>query len=145
MRKALMLTVGTVFVAGLAYLVVHLHYAGNPGGTTEVHILDHLQQLFSMKTYWYTSTTYGMPLGAQMFLPHVLYVIWIVRRAWQFLPAPWRMQAKIAAVITLPLYWMFCAVGELRNLSFLYVAFALLTGFYIRSLLQRAYASKPAG
>ena len=124
MRKALMLTVGTVFVAGLAYLVVHLHYAGNPGGTTEVHILDHLQQLLSMKTYWYTSTTYGMPLGAQMFLPHVLYVIWIVRRAWQFLPAPWRMQAKIAAVITLPLYWMFCAVGELRNLSFLYVAFA---------------------
>ena len=142
MRRAAALTTGSVFIAGVAYLFVHFAYAGNPGGTAEIHFFEHVEQFFSFKTYWYTSTTYGMPLGAQMFLPHVLYVVWIACHAWKSLSPLWRMHAKIAAGITIPLYWMFCAVGELRNLSFLYVAFAILTGFYIQSLLRRAYQSK---
>jgi hypothetical protein len=37
-----------------------------------------------------------------------------------------KRHAQIAAMINVPLYFLFCLPGELRDLSFLYVALVLL-------------------
>ena len=45
---------------------------------------------------------------------------------WRRLPRIVQRHAQIAAAINLPLYFLFCSEGELRNLSFLYVVLLLL-------------------
>lgn len=135
-KKALLLTVGTVFVSGLSYLPVHLHYAGNPGNTADLHFGDHVRDLFHLKSYFYTETTYGLRFGSRMFFLHVVFVLWLVFRSWRDLPMVLRQHIIVALAIAVPMYWMFCAVGELRNLSALYPSFVILLGFYLRRILQ---------
>lgn len=140
-KKALLIAGAAVIIAGCAYLPVHFAYAGNDGGTTEWHLFEHLSLFFSLGSWWHMSTIYGMAIGDQMFFPHILYVFWIVTRGWRKLDPRWQFHAKIAAILTVPLYWLFCTPGELRNLSFLYPAFAVLLGMYLRMILHRAYLS----
>jgi hypothetical protein len=47
------------------------------------------------------------------------------------LPLHFRRFSKIAAVINVPLFFLFCSGGELRDLSMLYVPFLLLIGVNI--------------
>jgi hypothetical protein len=70
--------------------------------------------------------TYGiMTFRAFTLLPAIL-IIWTVRRGWSRLPLAIRRHGKIAVMINFPLFFLFCAPGELRDLSMLYIVFMLL-------------------
>lgn len=141
-RRALALTVGTVFVAGLAYLPVRAYFAGNPGGMTSFHLFDHLREVFKFSTYWGTELQYGFLFGKQVFLPHVLIILWIASHGWRDLSSMWRCHAGLVMIIAIPLYWLFCSPGELRNLSFFHPMLAVLLGYYLRDIVHRADAGE---
>lgn len=127
----------SILLSGFAYLFVKQQFAGNPGGMVELHFMQHLTELFKLSSYYVTSTTYGLPLGAQMFFLHVIFVVWIIKTTWKYLPEVWKKHAKIAVIINTPLFWLFCAPGELRNLSLLYLTFCVMVTCYIRECVRK--------
>lgn len=136
-KKAAALTLSTIFLAGITYLYIRQLYAGNPGDMADWRIRDHMQTIFDLGSYFYTTSIYGLPLGEGMFLPHMICVIWIVRKAWHHLTDAWKKHAKIALVINGILYFMFVLPNEIRDLSLLYVSFMILTAFFIRDIIQK--------
>lgn len=132
----------TILLSGFTYLFVKQIYAGNPGGMVEIHFMQHIVELFKLSSYFVTSTTYGLPLGAQMFFLHIIFVVWIIKSTWKYLPDVWKMHAKIAVVINTPLFWLFCAPGELRNLSFLYMPFCVMLTYYIIDVFKKSYSDQ---
>ena len=136
-KKAAALTLSTIFLAGITYLYIRHLYAGNPGDMADWRIRDHMQTIFDLGSYFYTTSIYGLPLGEGMFLPHMICVIWIVRKAWLHLTDAWKKHAKIALVINGILYFMFVLPNEIRDLSLLYVSFMILTAFFIRDIIQK--------
>ena len=136
-KKAAALTLSTIFLAGITYLYIRQLYAGNPGDMADWRIRDHMQTIFDLGSYFYTTSIYGLPLGEGMFLPHMICVIWIVRKAWHHLTDAWKSHAKIALVINGILYFMFVLPNEIRDLSLLYVSFMILTSFFIRDIIQK--------
>lgn len=139
LKYSRILVVVSIMLSGLAYLFVRQQYMGNGGGMVELHLMDHITKLFQLRTYYVTSTTYGLPLGAQMFFLHIIFVLWVAKYSWKWLTAMWKQHTKIALVITIPLYLLFCSPGELRNLSFLYMAFCVMITYVIHDLLKRQY------
>ena len=143
-RGSGILVMAGLLFSGLAYLFVRQHYIGNAGGMVQFSLFDHFAKLFQLRTYYVTSTTYGLPLGAQMFFLHIIFVWWIARQSWNQLSAMWKLHAKIALTITVPLFWLFCAPGELRNLSFLYMTFGVMISYLIHALLKKQYMESNA-
>lgn len=135
-KKSAIITLGTVFVAGLTYLYIRQMFAGNPGGMADWRIKDHLEIMFNPMAYFKTSSIYGLPMGSGMFLPHMICVLWIARRAWGHLSEAWKNHAKIALFINGVLYFMFVLPDEIRDLSMLYVTFMVLVTFYIRDVVR---------
>jgi hypothetical protein len=127
--------VGTAVVAlssGIVYELLRLRFKANPGATVEWHFWD--QARFLVRPMWWINhaeTTYGWLLPPTWNPLFLVIVVWTVWRGWRFLPAHIRRFATIAAAINLPLFLLFCAGGELRDLSMLYIPFLLLIGVNI--------------
>ena len=138
-KKATMLTLGTAFLAGLIYLYIRHMYIGNPGDMADWRIKDHMKSIFHLAGYFHTTSIYGLPLGLGMFLPHMICVYWIIRKAWHHLTDAWKNHAKIALLINGILYILFVLPNEIRDLSLLYVIFMVLTAFFIRDLIRKHY------
>lgn len=138
-KKAATLTLGTAFLAGVTYLYIRQMYVGNPGDMADWRIKDHMRSIFHIAGYFYTTSIYGLPLGQGMFLPHMICVFWIIKKAWHHLTDTWKNHAKIALVINGILYFMFVLPNEIRDLSLLYVTFMILTAFFIRDLIRNHY------
>ena len=130
-KKAAVTVIVSAFISGCVYLYVSNLYAGNPGGSTEFHLTDHIENLLHGWTGF--EITYGVFIGQGMFLPHVLLVAWIFKNSWNNLPKQWKDHIKLAAAINIPLYLLFCADGELRNLSMLYTSFMAVISLYIKN------------
>ena len=122
-RVAASAQVAILMVFGaIAYLPIRLRFAGNPADASVTPGLDQLNSLLHPHDLLFaTETTYGLFLWrASTVLPMAL-LVWTVWRAWPKLSPMIQRHAQIAAAINLPLYVLFCAPGELRNLSMLYV------------------------
>ena len=132
-KKAAVTIIFSAFISGCVYLYVSNFYAGNAGGSTEIHLMDHIKDLTGGWTE--LEVTYGVFIGQGMFLPHVLLVSWIFKNSWNALPKEWKNHIKLAAAINIPLYLLFCATGELRNLSMLYMGFMAMLAIFIKNLL----------
>ena len=143
-KKAAPLTLGTAFLAGLTYLYIRHLYTGNPGDMADWRIKDHMKSIFHIAGYFQTNSIYGLPLGQGMFLPHMICVYWIVKKAWHHLTEAWKNHAKLALVINGILYFMFVLPNEIRDLSLLYVSFMILTAFFIRDVIQKNYQPEGA-
>ncbi len=135
-KKAAGITLGTAFIAGVTYLYIRALYAGNPGDMADWRIKDHLGSVWRIGSYFNTTTIYGVPLGRGMFLPHMICVYWIVKKAWHHLTDAWKNHAKLALLINGILYFMFVLPDEIRDLSLLYVSFIILTAFFIRDVIK---------
>lgn len=132
-KKALFMTSAAIISSGLVYLKVSSIFAQNSGGAVELHYMLHLENFFSN---WYnTEITYGVFFGQGMFLPHVLLVAWLVKCAWKKISPEWKNHIKIAAALNIPLYIIFCWIGELRNLSMLYVGFTAMLAIFIKGAI----------
>lgn len=139
MKKSALITLSSIFFAGLAYLYVRQLFIGSPGNMADGRLIEHFESLFDIGTYFLTDSIYELPLPSRMFLLHIIYVVWIVKNAWHNLDENFKNHAKFALVINGILYFMFVLPGELRDLSMLYLSFMILTGFYIRDILSEHY------
>ena len=141
-KKSAAITLGSIFLAGLAYLYVREMFAGNPGDAADGRLIEHFENLFDIKSYFLTDSIYGVPLLSRVFFLHVIYVIFIVKTSWNNLSKAWKTHAKIAAVINGALYFLFVVPGELRDLSMLYTSLMILTSYFIRGIFIENYSKK---
>ena len=124
-----------IILSSSVYLWIRSQYTGNMGGTVEFHLMEHLRDLFDWHSYFKTEVNYGFKTGARMWFLYVIMVAYIIRKTWRKLPIEWLKHAKMALVVQLPLYCLFCMPGELRNLSMLYMTFCVMLAIYIKELL----------
>jgi hypothetical protein len=114
-------------VSVAVYYPIRLHFAHNPGAPFELHWRDQLQYFIHWESFLLgTEKTYGVPMLKAFTLAPMALIAWAVSRAWPQLPPIARRHAQIAAAINLPLYFLFCWPGEMRDLSMLYVTFLLV-------------------
>lgn len=123
---ALMALVVTVAVSGIVNAWVKWLYAGAGGDVAHLQLLNNIEKYFYLSTYGQLELTYGMAGPSGAFLGTLLIVAIIVLRGWSSCPQVARQHLIIAAALNLPLFLVFCAPGELRNLSMLFVGFVIL-------------------
>jgi hypothetical protein len=120
------------------YLPIRLHFAHNPtGGGGGWH--DQLRAFTSPAAMLYsTEETYGVrALKLSTLLPLSL-LLWTAVRGWKHLSPAIQRHAQIAAAINMPLYFLFCAQGEMRDLSLLYMSFLLLLAGNLNQWIEAA-------
>jgi len=120
--------IGVLCLACVAvYLAVRSGFAHNPGGALEVHWRDQLEYFMHPRDLVFgAEKTYGVQTPKAYTLGPMLLLVWTVWRVWGHLPRAVKRHGQIAAAINLPLYFLFCWPGELRDLSLLYVVFLLV-------------------
>jgi len=132
-----------VLASGLTYLAVRYAFRDTPGGggTVVHHLWDNLHNYLAFWRYHQLEATYGLigPSGA--FAGTLLLIALIAYRGWPGCPERVKQHLMIAAAINLPLFVAFCATGELRNLSFMFVGFVVVAGCAISRSLALAKAA----
>jgi len=126
------------------YLPIRLHFAHNPGGTVEWHLKDQIRfylHPFAMDTW--IDRTYDLMFPALSSPLSTLLLIWVVWRAWRYLPLWVKRHAQIAALINVPLYLLFCQPGEFRDLSLLFISLLLIIGVSLQRWIQRSPQAQP--
>jgi hypothetical protein len=120
-------TVILCVVSGAVWEGLRIRYRHNPGVALEFHLPDQLRMLVHPGIPLLSpEETYGLVVVRGVYLLLLAFIVWTACRVWKRIPAPYRRHAAIAAVINVPLYILFCQPGELRDLSMLYAALALL-------------------
>lgn len=101
-------------------------YAAAPGDVAHYQLLGNLEAYARLSRYLELEVTYGVAGPSGTFIGTGVLLAILVLRAWPSCPDPMRRHVAIAALINLPLFVMFCAPGELRNLSLLFVGTVVL-------------------
>ena len=78
---------------------------------------------------------YGVFFGWGTFFLYVILVAWLMKSAWSKLSLTWKYHLGLAALINIPLYLLFCAPGELRNLSMLFISFMVSLAVYLNEVI----------
>ena len=141
-KNSAAITLGSVFLAGLAYLYVREMFANNTGDMADIRVIEHIVDFFDIGLYFLTDSIYGVPFGSRMFFFHIVYVVFIIKSSWKNLSTEWKNHAKFAAVINGVLYFLFVLPGELRDLSMLYISFIILTSYFIRDIFLKNYGKE---
>jgi hypothetical protein len=124
--KAIVGTVALGCVCAAVSFWLRLRFQHNPGGTVEIHWKDQIDFFLHPMGQFRRERTYGLDLFKSFNVFSLGLIAWAVWRGWRLLPRSIQRHAQIAAVINLPLWFLFCYPGELRDLSLIYVAFLLL-------------------
>jgi hypothetical protein len=115
----------TVCVA--VYVPIRLHFAQDPGAPLELHLRDQIAYLRDLPTLFLgTESTYGIRVVKAFSVLPLALLIWTTLRAWKQLPPALQRHARIAALINLPLFFLFCFPSEMRDLSLLYPTLLML-------------------
>jgi hypothetical protein len=144
-RVASLIGVAVLCGACLAvYYPIRLRFAHNPGSTLEMHWLDQLAFFTDRRALILgTQETYGVRLINTFSVLPIALLVWTVWRAWKKLPLAVKRHAQIAAAINIPLYFLFCAPGELRDLSMLYVALLLVVAVNLNECIPGTEQTLP--
>ncbi len=140
-RSGTLMRVGVPCLISFAvYYRTHTLFANNPGGTTEVHWRDQLAYLTHPGHWVYYGAimekTYGILLPTISTILPLAFLAWTFWRGWRLLPTAIQRHGQFAAAINLPLYFLFCAPGELRNLSMLFIVFLLTVAGNLSEWMQ---------
>jgi hypothetical protein len=128
-NSRIMACVGTCVLAltsSATYFALRSHYLQNPGSAVLVQWPRQLLFLLHPANLVAIEKTFGILAPRPFTLFPLILIVWTVRRGWHRLPVEARRHGIIAAAINLPLYFLFCEPGELRDLSMLYIVFMLL-------------------
>ena len=108
--------------AAAVNFLLHLQFSHNPGASIEFHLMDQIRSLPALydPRYMNLVKTYDLWMPRTENLLSLTFIAWTVLRIWRLLPKPIQRHMQIAAVISFPLYFMFCIPFEVRDLSFLY-------------------------
>jgi hypothetical protein len=126
------------------YLAVRWQVRLNPGVTVVQALQVQLAWIRHPMNLLSIEKTYGIVMFRALTLVPLAFIGWIVWRAWPRLPAAIRRHGQIAAAINLPLYFLFCAPGEIRDLSMMYIVFMLSLAANLPYRLQRPRAAGDA-
>lgn len=133
-----------VTVCAAVYLPIRLHFAHNPGGTVEFHLKDQIDfYLHPFRLLTWVDRTYDLMFPALSSPIPSLLLIWTVWRAWRHLPSWLKRHAQIAAVINIPLFFLFCYPGEFRDLSMLFISFFFVIALNLQQWMKDAAQSDP--
>lgn len=138
-RKTLAIEAGLLAEALAVNAIIKFYYADNPGVMMVGQFETHLEWLLNPASYMLFEVNYGTVTTKGFNLVHLLIVAFVVRNAWTYVPQVLKKHGWIAAVINIPLFIAFCYRGELRNLSMLFVAFAVLLSVNISRHFQQVY------
>lgn len=132
-KPAMATIAAAILLAGLVNVALKLHFAGTgSGGVAEFHMLDNLRYYLNPLSYLNAfEFTYGIIGPRHVFAGTLLVAAVLVARGWPSAPVFIRRHLLVAAAVNLPLFLLFCAPGELRNLSMLYTGMVVMTGFAI--------------
>ncbi|WP_175108570.1 hypothetical protein, partial [Pararobbsia alpina] len=131
------LKIVAVVAAGvIVNLAVKAHYAASPGAPIELHLRDNLQFYLNPLSYLRLAIDYGVVMPNAFFVVNIALVVALVVRGWPMLSQPTRRHAIICAVINFPLFFVFCAPEELRNLSLLYITLTVLIAFNLKRWIR---------
>lgn len=130
--RTLAVFLAALLISGLVNVMLKIAFLNNDGGVVEFHFLENLVGYSLPWVYREMEVTYGMPGPRGTFFLTFIIGLLITVRAWPLIPPWFKMHAVLCSLINFPLFILFCATGELRNLSFLYVAFVLFLAFSIK-------------
>jgi len=112
------------------YAMIWLHFRNSPGSTVEVHFQDVLRYYFKPQHFiGRPLVVYGIFAVDILSILPIAFIVWTIRRGWGKLSREFRRHAQLAAIINLPLFFLFCWPGEARNLSMLYLPLVLCFAF----------------
>lgn len=111
-----------ILICGVIYLTLRIRYQHNPGDPVLLEIVDQIRSLLNPRAMLSgTQEVYGLRIPRVFSVLPLGLLIAAVYRSWGKFPEAIREHAKIAALINIPLYFLFCVPGEMRDLSMLYV------------------------
>jgi len=108
------------------YLVIRVHFRGNPGSPMEFHLLKQIESMFSLSNWFEYDVTYGLLAIRGINLVSAGFVIGACRYGWGKLPDAVKRHARLAAAINIPFYLLFGYPQEIRTLSLLYPTLLVL-------------------
>lgn len=142
-RNAVATALAAAFVSGLTYLAIRLAYAENSGQNAILQLFNNALFYANPLNLFLFDQTYGLPLFKGYGIVVFSWFAVLMAYGWRVVPACIQRHLMLAAVINVPLLLLFCAEGEVRNLSMLYVAIvALIAGALHRWL---AAGANPTG
>ena len=125
-------------VCAAVYEIVRIRFRNNPGGTVEIHLGEQMHSLLHPAVLLQREWNYGLLSFGGLNVITVILLIATVWRGWVLLPTAIQRYSLVAAVINVPLFVLFCAAGELRDLSMLYVPLLLLVAANLRAFSEAA-------
>jgi len=130
-KLAFTVTFLAILAAVFINVLLKLAFLDAQGEAAQLHFLSNIKSYLMPSTYLHLEDTYGIvgPEGA--FFGTIAVITIIVLRSWAYAPPIVRQHLLIAAVFNFPLFLIFCATGELRNLSLLFVGFVILVALEI--------------
>lgn len=120
-------------------LLIKAYYADNPGVVAVNQLGAHLQWLLNPASYFLFEVNYGAVTTKGFNIVHLIVIAFVIRNAWAYIPKVLKKHGWLAAAINTPLFIAFCYRGELRNLSMLFVVFAVLLSVNISRYFQQIY------
>jgi hypothetical protein len=145
MRNSKWIASLAVILAGLVcvavYYTLRMRFGHNPGGTVEIRWHTQFMWFTRYKYLLYeTEETYGVKMVRPMTLLPMTLLLWTIARGWKLLPQVVQRHGMIAAAINIPLYFLFCAPGELRDLSMLSIVVLMCIAVNLNQWMQQSLA-----
>ena len=138
-KLALSILAVAVAISGLVNAVVKWFYLGADGGVAHFQLLGNMQRYVKLSTYGQLEVTYGFVGPSGAFIGTLFIIAAVVLRGWASCPVKIRKHFCLAFLINFPLFLLFCATGEMRNLSLLFVGFMVL----IASMVEKPTTPSP--
>ena len=140
------LTVAVLIVSAAAtYVAVRIPFAENPGATVQVHLIGNLLYYIDPSNLLGRDVNYGIKTFSSYSVITLALIALVVARGWPGVSVRIQQHILVAAAINVPLFVLFCAPSEMRNLSMLYMGLVLLLAATVDQWFTRGPAPGVAG
>lgn len=143
-NRALAASLGALLMTGLVNVALKLYFFNSAGVAAEFKLFRNILNYLNPLTYLQFENTYGIAAPAGLSIITLLVIAIVVLRGWRACAAEVRQHLLIATCLNLPLFLAFCATGELRNLSLLFVGFVVLGGHALQQWFAAAHRTPAA-
>ncbi len=131
-KRTVAVVLAALLISALINLLLKISFASNDGGVAEFHIWENLRNYLLPWFYRQFEITYGIPGPHGAFFMTLILGLLITVRGWPCIPQRFKTHVILCTLVNFPLFILFCATGELRNLSFLYAEFVVLLAFSMK-------------
>jgi len=145
--RAIGIGIAMTAIAGAVLFGLRLYYAESPGSTMYNHIAENLEFWRQPSSWWAWMTVYTplipFPRGLNLLLivPLAILILHGLRER----PPEIRDFLLVSALVTLPLFFLFCWRDETRNLSLMYPAIYLNVCHALLVLYRRPHQEVSPG